>query len=55
MAKLSKAAYAVKTPTGEYFSHIYRNALDFYLKCDERPVEMIRIYNFQIKTIRHKE
>ena len=55
MAKLSKAAYAVKTPTGEYYSCVYLNALDFYLKCDERPVELIRIYKNEIKTIRHKE
>jgi len=40
MAKRKYNSYSVVTPTGEWFTIVYQNALDFYRKCKERPVKL---------------
>ena len=43
MASRKYDSYSVVTPTGEWFTINYQNALDFYHKCEERPVKLIGI------------
>lgn len=55
MAKRKYDSYSVVTPTGEWFTIIYANALDFYRKCEERPIKMIGVTkDKQLVTIREK-
>lgn len=58
MASRKYDSYSVVTPTGEWYTINYQNALDFYHKCEERPVKLIGIIvtkrERRLNTIREK-